>query len=190
MVAAGSAIALMLGWAGLWVWQQNAPTQSASSANPAPSLATADTASPSPSPVVALRLTAQLGGQYCPVAHPGNTACWKGSLTNTGPAIRKLAMTFVTGPPYADWFAHHGNAMLSGFYTTPGCELDAPRIRIICGSVGPNEVVNVYLVGDVTTTGTFNYAIKFSDISGSAPVYVNQRPDGTHEVVSWSEAIT
>lgn len=187
MLGAGAALALMLGWAGISVWQQNAQNQSASSASPAQAAAPGETATPGGSPVVEWRLSAKLGGQYCPVVHPGDTGCWKGSLVNTGPTIGKLAITFTTASPYNDWFGHHTNAMLSGYYTTPGCELDSPHLRIVCGPVAPNATVNVYLIGDVTTAGTFKYAAKFADISTGSPVYVNQRPDGTHEVVSWSE---
>jgi hypothetical protein len=41
--------------------------------------------------------------------------------------------------------------------------------------------------GVVSTAGTFRYAVKFADISSGSAVYVNQRLDGTHEVVSWTE---
>jgi hypothetical protein len=147
-------------------------------------------ASPSPSSVTALPLTAQLGGEYCPVAHPGDSACWKGSLVNTGPAIRKLAFMFVIGGGYSNWFANHANGTLSGFYTTPGCDVDGAHMEIVCGQVAPGAEVDVYLGGDVTTRGTFVYAVKFADISGASPVYVDQNPDGTHAIVSWTEKIT
>ncbi len=188
MVGAGAALVLMLGWAGMSVWQQNTQNQSASSANPAQAAVRGETASPGGSPVVERRLSAKLGGEYCPVVHPGDTGCWKGSLVNTGPAIGKLAITFATASPYSDWFGRHNNAMLSGFYTTPGCELDAPHLRIVCGPVAPNATLNVYLIGDVTTAGTFKYGAAFADISSGSPVYVNQRADGTHEVVTWTES--
>ncbi len=168
MVAAGVAIAVMLGWAGTTLWEQNLDNQRAASASQA--------------------LTAQLSWQQCPVIHPGETSCWKGSLLNTGPTIWKLAITFVTSPPYTDWFARHGNPTLSSLYTSPGCELDSPHARIVCGSLTPHATLNVYLIGDVTTAGTFNYGLTFSDISLNPPVYVNQRPDGTHEIVSWIES--
>lgn len=99
-------------------------------------------------------------------------------------------MIFITGSPYADWFAHHANAALSGFYTTPGCEIDAAHSEILCGPVPAGGQVDVYLGGDVTTRGTFNYAVKFADVASGSPVYVDQHPDGTHDVVSWSEVIT
>ena len=99
-------------------------------------------------------------------------------------------MIFVIGSPYSNWFASHANGTLSGFYTSSGCEVDAANSRIVCGRVGPNQEVDVYLGGDVTSRGTFNYAVKFADISGASAVYVNQHPDGTHDVVSWREVIS
>ena len=146
-------------------------------------------ASPSPS-IAAAPLTAQLGGEYCPVAHRGDSACWKGSFLNTGPGIRKLAFMFVIGAGYSNWFANHANGTLSGFYTTPGCDVAAATSEIVCGPVPPGAEVDVYLGGDVTARGTFSYAVKFADVSGPSPVYVNQHPDGTHEIVTWSERIT
>jgi hypothetical protein len=79
---------------------------------------------------------------------------------------------------------------LSGFYTSAGCEVDAAHAQIVCGAVGAGQEVDVYLGGDVTTRGTFTYGVKFADISGPTPVYVNQHPDGTHEDVEWREVIT
>jgi hypothetical protein len=191
MVAAVAAIAVMATGAGVWVWQQSAnPGQPAALTNPAQAATPSAVGSPQASPTAARPLSAQLAGEYCPVTHPGNAACWKGSIVNTGPSIGKLAMIFVTDPPYSDWFAHHANGTLSGFYTSSGCDVDPTHSRIICGGVSPNEQIDVYLGGDVTTRGTFNYAVKFADISSGSPLYVNQHADGTHDIVSWREVIT
>ena len=191
MVAAVAAIALMATGAGVWVWQQSAnQSQPAALASPAQAATPSAVGSRLASPTVARPLTAQLAGEYCPVAHPGDAACWKGSLVNTGPSIGKLAMIFVTDPPYSDWFAHHANGTLSGFYTSSGCDVGPTHSRIICGAVSSNERIEVYLGGDVTTRGTFNYAVKFADISLGSPLYVNQHADGTHDIVSWREVIT
>jgi hypothetical protein len=191
MVAAVAAIALMVTGAGVWAWQQSSnASQSPPSANSSLTATASPAGSPLASPTAAAPLTAQLAGDYCPVAHTGNAACWKGSFVNTGPPIGKLAMIFVTDSPYSDWFAHHANGTLSGFYTSAGCDVDPAHSRIVCGSVSRNTTIDVYLGGDVTTRGTFNYAVKFADISPASPLYVNQHPDGTHDVVSWREVIT
>ena len=191
LVAAITAIALMATGTGVWLWLQSANQgQSATSANPAQVATPSAVGSPLASPTLARPFTAQLAGEYCPVAHPGDAACWKGSLVNTGPSIGKLAMIFLTDPPYSDWFAHHAGGTLSGFYTSSGCEIDPTHSRIICGAVSSNEQIDVYLGGDVTTRGTFNYAVKFADISSGSSLYVNQHADGTHDIVSWREVIT
>jgi hypothetical protein len=191
MFAAGAAIALMAGVAGIWVWHQaNTQIAAVSSVNPTAAVTPSATPQSAASPVQEAPLTAQLAGDYCPVAHPGDSACWKGTFVNTGPQISNLAMIFIVDSPYSDWFAKHANGTLSGFYTSPGCEADAGHSRIVCGPVSPNQEVDVYLGGDVTTRGTFNYAVKFADISGGSPLYVNQHPDGTHDIVSWRESIT
>jgi len=45
-------------------------------------------------------------------------------------------------------------------------------------------------MGDTSRRGTFHYAVKFADVSSGVPVYIDQNPDGTHQVVSWYERIT
>jgi hypothetical protein len=191
LLAGAALLVLVVAGGGIYAFQSlNRQAADTSSANPPASAAPSTTALPSTAPPVALPLTAQLGGDYCPVAHPNDSACWKGSLLNTGPAIHKLALMFVIGGGYDDWFAHHANGTLSGFYTTAGCDVDAVNHQIVCGNVAPGGQVDVYLGGDVTTRGTFHYAIKFADISTGSPVYVNQHPNGTHDVVSWTEVIT
>ena len=189
----GAAVALVLIVAGGGVYAFQSLSRQASDTaggNVVTTLAPSSNPSPSTSPPIALPLTADLGGDYCPVAHPNDAACWKGSLLNTGPVIRKLALIFVVGGGYDDWFAHHANATLSGFYTTAGCDVDPANHQMVCGSVGPGGRIDVYLGGDVTTRGTFHYAVKFADISSGSPVYVNQHSDGTHDVVYWTEVIT
>ena len=146
--------------------------------------------SPSPSPIAKLPLTAQLAGDYCPVRHVGNAACWKGSLINTGPPIANLAMIFIVGAPYSNWFVTHSSFALSGFYTSPGCKIDAAHGRILCGQVGAGAEIDVYLGGDISKRGTFNYAVKFADVGSGSTVYIDQHPDGTHDVVTWREVIT
>ncbi len=192
ILAAAAALVLMSGGVGVYAITQSLGRQSsdASGANAVATVTPSSNPSPSILPPIAAPLTAQLGGDYCPVAHPNDSACWKGSFLNTGPAIRQLALIFVTGGGYDDWFAHHANGTLSGFYTTAGCNIDAANRRMVCGSVAPGGQVEVYLGGDVTTRGTFHYAVKFADISTGSATYVNQHPDGTHDVVSWTEVIT
>lgn len=194
MLASVVAIVLMIGAAGVWGWQQYVASQTPSGSNSL-SLAKSESASPEPSPgaapgAVQQTLTAQLGGEYCQVIHTGDVSCWKGSFTNTGPAIGRLAMIFVNGGPYTDWTANHPNSRLSEAFTSANCQLEILQSRIVCGPVPPKGQVGVYLQGVVATPGTFRYAVKFADISSGAPVYVNQRLDGSHEVVTWSERAT
>jgi len=190
-LAGVAALILVVALAGGLVLRQLASQQPAGNNDAGLVAATSPSPEASPSPsVAAAPLTAELGGEYCPVAHRGDSACWKGSFLNTGPGIRKLAFIFVIGGGYSNWFANHSNGTLSGFYTTPGCDIVAASSEIVCGPVPPGGEVTVYLGGDVTTRGTFNYAVKFADVSGPSPVYVDQNPDGTHQIVAWSERIT
>jgi hypothetical protein len=190
IIAAVAALVVMVGATGAYAVYQaanrSAPTSSSASVT---SVTPSSAPSPSPSPVVVQPLTGELGGDYCPVSHRGDAACWKGSFLNTGPAIQKLAMIFVIGSGYHNWFASHANWALSGFYTTPGCVIVATKSEMVCGAVPAGGQVNVYLGGDVTTRGTWHYAVKFADIASGSPVYVDQHPDGTHDVVSWTEGI-
>jgi hypothetical protein len=191
MVAGAAAVVLLVGVIGIAALAQtmsrNSSDTSANAVASTPTTAPSAVASPL---TPAAPLTGEIGGDYCPVSHHNDAACWKGSFLNTGPVIRKLALIFVVGGGYEDWFVHHANGTLSGFYTTAGCDVEAANSRIVCGAVGPGGHLDVYLGGDVTTRGTFTYAVKFADISAGSPVYVNQHPDGTHDVVSWTEVIT
>jgi len=192
ILVAAAALVLIVAGGAVYAFQSlNRQSNDTSGGTPtATSAPPSSNPSPNSPPAVVLPLTAQLGGEYCPVAHPNDAACWKGSLLNTGPVIRKLALVFVVGGGYDDWFAHHANGTLSGFYTTAGCDVDPANHQMVCGSVAAGGRVDVYLGGDVTTRGTFHYAVKFADISLGSPVYVNQHPDGTHDIVSWTEVIT
>ena len=195
VIVAIGALALIVVGGGVWAVYQFARQSSTvatgnPAASPSPSLQPTPSPSPSPSPAAVQPLTAQLGGDYCPVAHRGDSACWKGSFINTGPPVGNLAMTFIIGSPYTNWFASHANGTLSGFYTSAGCQLDVPHAQIVCGTVPPGGEVDVYLGGDVSARGTFIYAVKFADISRGSPVYVDQHADGTHDIVSWTERIT
>jgi len=191
MIAAAGVLVVLMAGVGFVALRQSFGQNDAGTTASATSPEAASPSTPTASAAAAARpLTAQLSGEYCPVAHPGNSACWKGSLVNTGPPIGKLAFIFIVGSPYSNWFANHANGTLSGFYTSPGCEVDATHAQIVCGAVGAGQEIDVYLGGDVTTRGAFTYAVKFADISGPTPVYVNQRSDGTHDVVQWQEVIT
>jgi len=118
--------------------QTPTPSTPAATSRPTASPA-AKPAAPAPTkrPAVApaRKLTATLGGQYCPVAYLNQNACWHGTLVNTGPRIGKLALIFVIGGGYTNWFATHSSPALSGFYTTPGCVLDISHGRMLCGAV-------------------------------------------------------
>jgi hypothetical protein len=191
VLVAAAALVLLIGGGGVFAVTQLMSRNSTDTSSNAVTATPTTGVSPVASPLTpAAPLTGQMGGDYCPVSHPNDAACWKGSFLNTGPAIRQLAMIFVVGGGYEDWFAHHSNGTLSGFYTTAGCNVEAANTRIVCGAVGPGASVDVYLGGDVTTRGAFHYAVKFADISSGSPVYVNQHPDGTHDVVSWTEVIS
>jgi hypothetical protein len=185
--AAVVVIVVMLGGAGVWAWQQYVDSQTPPT-SPVSSLQT-ETVAPDASPGLDQNLTARLGGEFCPVLHPGDGACFKTSFTNTGPAIGRLAMIFVVGGRYSDWFVNHPNSRLTEANTSSGCALDASHNRIVCGAVAPRAEVNAQMLGVVVGTGTFKYAVTFADISSGSPVYVNQRLDASHDVVTWTEIV-
>jgi hypothetical protein len=193
-VAAVVVLAVIAGGLALWALQPAGNQTAAGLPSAEPSTATTSATpsavpSPSPSLVAAQPLTARLAGDYCPVRHVGDSACWKGSVVNTGPPIQNLAMIFIVGSPYSNWFATHSNGTLSGFFTSPGCQIDAAHSRIVCGPVAAGQEVDAYLGGDVSKRGAFNYGIKFADIGGGSPVYINQHANGTHDAVTWREVI-
>jgi len=98
-------------------------------------------------------------------------------------------MIFTIGGGYTNWFSTHEGHMLSGFFTTRGCTVDPAHARIVCGSVASRGTVSVYLVGGVSKVGLYHYGVKFADISSGRAVYIDQHPNGTHDVIAWTEAI-
>lgn len=186
-IAAVVATALILGGGGVWAWQNmrgpSAPPPSTFSA------AQVETVSPDLSGVLDRGLAGRIAGEYCPVLHDGDTSCFKVSLTNTGPAIGRLAIIFRVGKPYTDWTANHPHAVLAASLTTQGCSLDAVNSAIVCGSVAPKGEVAVYLQGAVQGAGTFKYAVAFADVSPGAPVFLNQRIEGPYQVLTYTETV-
>jgi hypothetical protein len=186
-IAAVVAIAVMLVGGGLWAWQNmrsdNAPPPST------PSAAQVETVPPNLNAVLDKGLAGNFAGEYCSVLHEGDSACFKVSFTNRGPAIGRLAIILRVGKPYADWIAIHPHAMLATSMTTQGCTLDATNSAIVCGPVAPKGEVAAYLQGIVQGTGTFKYAVAFADISSGKPVFLNQRIDGGYQVLTYTETI-
>jgi hypothetical protein len=149
------------------------------------------TPSPSPSPTVLVGpLTAQITAAPCAVAHVGDSACWKITFTNTGPAINRLAMVFDTDRPYSNWFEHHGGASLSGTDESAGCELDTVRIQIVCGPVPVGGHLTIHLSGFVASVGTYQYGVRFGDIAAGFLSDVNAQADGSPTIYSWTEAVS
>src|SRR6266849_4579535 len=99
ILAAAAALVLIVAGGGVYAFQSLSRQSNDTSGGTPLATSTPPSSNPSQSsvPPVALPLTAELGGEYCPVAHPNDAACWKGSLLNTGPVIRKLALIFVVG---------------------------------------------------------------------------------------------
>ena len=186
-IAAVVAIALMLVGGGLWAWQNtrsdNSPPASTLSA------AQIETVPTDLGAVLDRGLAANFAGEYCSVLHEGDPSCFKVSLSNTGPAIGRLAIIFRVGKPYTDWIAHHPHALVATSMTTQGCALDATNSAMVCGPVGPKGEVAVYLQGVVQGTGTFKYAVAFADISSGKPVFLNQRIDGAYQVLTYTETV-
>ena len=186
-IAAAMAIALMLVGGGLWAWQNlrsdNSPPASTQLA------AQIETVPPDLIAVLDKGLAGNFGGEYCPVLHDGDSSCFKVSLTNTGPAIGRLAIIFRVGKPYADWTLHHPHAMLATSMTTQGCALDETNSAIVCGPVGPKGEVAAYLQGIVQGTGIFRFAVAFADVSSGTPVFLNQRIDGAYQVLTYTETV-
>jgi hypothetical protein len=186
-IAAAAAIALMIVGGGVWAWQNmrsdNAPPP------PTISAAQVETVPPDLSAVLDKGLAGNFAGEYCPTLHDGDSSCFKVSLTNTGPAIGRLAIIFRVGKPYADWIEIHPHAMLPPSTTTQGCALDPSNSAIVCGPVAPKGEVAAYLQGLAKGTGTFKYAVAFADISSGTPVFLNQRINGAYQVLTYTETI-
>lgn len=187
-IVAVAAIALMIVGGGVWAWQ-NMRTDNAP---PASTLSTAkiERVPADLSALLDSGLAGNFAGEYCPVLHEGDTACFKVSFTNTGPAIGRLAIILRVGKPYADWIETHPHAMLPPGTTTQGCALDATSSAIVCGAVGPKVEIAAYLHGIVKGTGTFKYAVAFADISSGKPVFLNQRLDGAYQVLTYTETVS
>jgi hypothetical protein len=111
---------------------------------------------------------------------------------NTGKAIGRLAIIFITDPRSGDtnWLATHSNAAVD---STLGCRVDASLPGIVCGPLGAGKSFDLHLSGTASTRGAFVYEVKFADVSAGAPgpnTYIDENPDGTHQTLAWQEIIT
>lgn len=150
--------------------------------------------SPTRTPVAVTKpppaLTATIDGSFCPVSRVGETSCWLGRIVNRGPRIGRLAVVFTTRSGYDNWFATHSHFGLQPGDTSPGCSIDAPHLRIVCGPLATGAEIEVHLVGEVAAVGDYQYAVGFADISSGTTRYVDMNPDGTHDLLGWTERIS
>jgi hypothetical protein len=160
--------------------------QVAVAASPSPQSTPTPLISPSPSPLAG-PLTAQISSTACPVAHVGDPACLKVTLTNTGPPISVLAMIFDTDKPYTDWFQHHTGASLAKTDPAAGCNFDLVKLEVVCGPVPAGSHLTIVLTGFVASLGTYQYAVHFGDLHAGYLSDVNLNADGTQFRVFWTE---
>jgi hypothetical protein len=188
LLAFAAVALIVVGSGALAVDHYGLPTMTRASVNPSPQPTVSPAASPSST--IVRPFTAQIQGAPCPVAHVGDPACWKGTFTNTGPAITDLVLIVQTDPPYASWFEHHFGAAMAAGDNSAGCSVDTVHLQIDCGPVPEAGHITIHLVGYIANVGAHTYGVRFVNTASGTRYDVNLNPDGGPFILSWTESIT
>ena len=100
------------------------------------------------------------------------------SVTNTGPPIPHLGLTFLSADK---WFERHT-------VTEPGgCTIDADHSAFDCGDLAAGATATFSIAGTALQAGTFHYEMALRELVRPFN-YVNDHPDGA-DVQTWDENI-
>jgi hypothetical protein len=101
------------------------------------------------------------------------------SVTNQGPPIPHLGLTFLTADR---WFELH-DVTSSG-----ACNLDTQQLAFDCGDLEAGASATFSIAGVATEPGTYHYELAVRSLARPFH-YVNDHADGP-DAVAWEETIT
>jgi hypothetical protein len=124
-------------------------------------------------------LTADVTASATQAAAVGGRAQLVVNVTNTGPAITHIGLTFISADR---WYEHH-TVTDSG-----NCSVDADHTAFDCGDLAAGASATYSITGTATQAGTFHYQLALRELVRPFK-YVNDHSDGA-DVQTWDETIT
>jgi len=101
------------------------------------------------------------------------------NITNTGPAISHIGLTFMSADK---WYERHT-------VTDPsGCTITTDYSALDCGDLAAGVSATFSITGTATQAGTFHYELALRELVRPFH-YVNDHPNGA-DVQTWDETIT
>lgn len=123
-------------------------------------------------------LTADVSASASQTATVGGRAQLVVIITNTGPAIPHIGLTFVSADK---WYERHT-------VTDPGaCTVDSDHSALDCGDLAAGASATYSITGTATTAGSFHYELALRELVQPFH-YVNDHPNGA-DVQTWNETV-
>lgn len=123
-------------------------------------------------------LTADVTASATQNATVGERAQLVVAITNTGPAIQHLGLTFLSADK---WYDHHT-------VTSAGaCTVDTDHSAFDCGNLDAGASVTLSIAGVAKEAGTFHYVLALRELVQPYH-FVNDHPDGA-DVTTWDETV-
>jgi len=124
-------------------------------------------------------LTADVTASATQAATVGGRAQLVVNVTNTGPAITHIGLTFLSADR---WYERHT-------VTDPGtCTVDVDHTAFDCGDLGAGATAIYSILGTATQPGNFHYQLALRELVRPF-TYVNDHSDGA-DVQTWDETVS
>ena len=124
-------------------------------------------------------LTADVSASATQAATVGGVAQLVVNVTNTGPAITHVGLTFISADR---WYERHT-------VTDPGtCSVDVDHTAFDCGDLAAGATATYSIAGTANQAGTFHYQLALRELVRPFK-YVNDHPDGA-DVQTWDEIVS
>ena len=124
-------------------------------------------------------LTADVTASATQAAMVGGRAQLVVNVTNTGPAITHIGLTFISADR---WYERHT-------VTDPGtCSVDADHTAFDCGDLAAGASATYSITGTATQAGTFHYQLALRELVRPFK-YINDHADGA-DVQTWDETVS
>ena len=123
-------------------------------------------------------LTADVSASATQAATVGGRAQLVVNVTNTGPALTHVGLTFISADR---WYELHT-------VTDPGtCSVDVDHTAFDCGGLAAGATATYSIAGTANQAGTFHYQLALRELIRPFN-YVNDHPDGA-DVQTWDEIV-
>lgn len=124
-------------------------------------------------------LTANVSASATQAATVGGRAQLVVNVTNTGPKIPHLGLTFLSADK---WYDRHT-------VTDPGgCTISIDHSAFDCGDLAAGATATFTITGTAMQAGSFHYQLALRELVRPFS-YVNDHPDGA-DVQTWTETVT